>query len=389
MVEELLDRSSVNAAIHGLPVPEQDAFIARLREAGPTGDEAVRVAALDQAVATNKRRTDLLKEDPRTLGVELGVVDARAPAISDWSQPTVVSELARRSKEMAKVASMERSGPLTVLSPGEAAGLTSAWNGADTNGKAALLGTLVQGLPPASLSATLAPLADQPASRMLAIAGALRAANLDAAFSVVRGSEALKADGKFAFDEGDEKYLAARDEAFPVGALAPGAAAAWAGNLAAVRAAYADLSQRAGDSTGKFNEDRWRSALDLVTGGILEHNGGKLVAPRPGVGQRELDDVIAAMPEGAMAGAVTANGAPVPMSFVRDYGVLRSAGDGRYMIELGRGTGSFAVRAPRSISEVGIGGPFILDLRPWLDQMPVKVDRGQLRPLGRFGLVPF
>lgn len=336
----------------------------QMRAPGLRGEELVRIAVSDQLQANQKRRLDLLKNDPYAVAIERKLA-APGPTVDFANVAEAGQILASRVGPLQQVAYDERTGPLSVLRPGEADALTAAWNTGDANKKLALVSNLAQALPGDTLMATLAKINEKQAGS-LAIAGALAKVNPQAGTAVIRGNEALKANPKFAFSNDQTDYLEARDKYFPSTVVAPAMSAAWQAHIEAARAVYADASARAGDSSGKFDEARWQSAIDLVTGGVLEQGDGKIIAPRPDVNQSKFDAVMAGLPEGAFAGAVTPDGTPLTARFVRSQGTLQSYGDGRYVIELG-GTGAYALRTPRSPSEAGVGGPFVLDLRPWLD----------------------
>lgn len=364
-VQKLFARSAAVVATVGVPVGDQASLIDKLRAPGPVGDEALRLAALDQAEATHKRMADLLDKDPMGLAAQLGLTKG-GPPVDFANIAAAPAILASRLPAAKALATAENTGPLSVLRPSEADALAASWNGADANKKLAIVGSLTQALPADTLMATLAKFADKDDTRSLAVAGALAKVNPEVGAAVIRGNEALKANPKFAFGNDAPEYLQARDSYFPSTVVAPVMTAAWQAHIEAARAVYADASAQAGDTSGTFKEDRWQSAITAVTGGILEQGNGKIIAPRPDINQSKFDAVMAGLPEAAFAGAVTPDGTPLTGRFIRSQGTLQSYGDGRYVVELG-GTGAYALRAPRSPSEAGIGGPFVLDLRPWLD----------------------
>lgn len=94
-------------------------LITRLRAPGALGDEALRLAALDQAEATQARIAKTLVEDPRALGVQMRLFGDGAPvtAATIAQMPQVLTS---RVPQMKTLAAIERTGPLTVLRPNEA-----------------------------------------------------------------------------------------------------------------------------------------------------------------------------------------------------------------------------------------------------------------------------
>ena len=97
--------------------------------------------------------------------------------------------------------------------------------------------------------------------------------------------------------------------------------------------------------------------------------------------QHRFDDIMAALPSTAFAGAVTPAGYSVTSDSVRRLGHLQSYADGRYVIVIGD-TGAYALNTARgeqydapvglpsgrlTSNEGAPSGPFVLDLRPYLN----------------------
>ncbi len=94
-------------------------------------------------------------------------------------------------------------------------------------------------------------------------------------------------------------------------------------------------SAQAGDTSGEINEARLQGAVDAVTGGVLKHNGGSLIAPLRGMSQRQFDGVLAGITDGDLSGVTTLSGKPVTSAYLRGSAKLESIGDGRYLVLLG------------------------------------------------------
>ena len=103
-----------------------------------------------------------------------------------------------------------------------------------------------------------------------------------------------------------------------------------------VTARYADLSRLSADPSGKFKQERLDQAVNDVTGGILDWNGGKMIAPRRGLDQPTLDRTMYGLTDNDLPGATTPNGAPITANYLRNSAQLESLGDGRYNIKLGK-----------------------------------------------------
>lgn len=350
--------------LQNVPPADAEALLARMK-ADDKGFDAGQIAAIDAADKAVSAAKQQLSEDPLGFAVGRHLADAPPPLnVADPAQ--LAGGLAQRQKIADVVGQRFQTGPVSALRPAERQAVATAWQGADTNGKLALLGAMTQSLKPDTLMATLAGFADKAETLPLAVAGALSATAPEVGAAVVRGTEALKTNPKFAFDRNTSEAKAATDGTFPATALAPTMTAAWQAHLDAARAVYADASARAGDTSGAFNADRWQAAIDQVTGGTVEFNGQKTVTPRRGIDQARFDEVMAALPDAALVGGMTPDGAPLNADFIRRRGKLQGTADGRYVITIGD-TGAYALAVPRTPSEAGVSGAFELDLRPWLD----------------------
>lgn len=314
-------------------------------------------------------RAEKLRTDP--LQAYIDTARPTYPPLDPANQETFGAAIAARAQGAEETRSLYKIGPVPALTLAEQKQLGAYWAGADTNQRIALLSTLSGAIPDGdTLMATLGSFADKKDTQMLSIAGAWSRTQPEVAASILRGEQALATNPKFGFTANEESDQKTTDY-FPATTVAPSHTEAWNAHIEAARAVYADMSARAGDTSGTFKEDRWRRAIDTVTGGLVDFNGQKTFAPAPGVGQQKFDEVMASLPARALAGAMTPDGTPVPLDYLRRLGTLQGYGDGRYVINLGTttgllDTGVYALRGARSPSEAGIGGPFVLDLRPYL-----------------------
>lgn len=98
------------------------------------------------------------------------------------------------------------------------------------------------------------------------------------------------------------------------------------------RAIYAARSAEEGDYSGNISVKRWRSAIDLATGGLADHNGARVVMPY-GMALDKFRNIIK-----AEAVALVRDFTP-PATTARDLErlPLESIGDGRYLFRRGAG----------------------------------------------------
>lgn len=133
-VQETITRSGTVSAMLGQPVADQAAVVDALRAPGPKGEEKIRLAALQQAEQTSARMAAALKDDPRGLGIELGLIKPGAPIdagnIAAPAAPVArgpeTTQLGERVGEMKLVEAQSGSGPLPLLQPGEAKAIGDA-----------------------------------------------------------------------------------------------------------------------------------------------------------------------------------------------------------------------------------------------------------------------
>lgn len=402
-VASVIAQSDATAAVLGTPASDHTALLDLMRAPGPAGDEAVRIKAFDAAQATHNAMAEKLKADPRGLGVELGLF-APGPVVNWGDLKGAGATLNRRASEMSRLENTEGQAPnsLTVLRPDETVALKAAWAGGTVEQKAALLAALSDSLPPERMMAVLSGLGgEKGAPRMLAIAGALAVTSPAASRAIIRGQAALATNPKFGFDEGTADDRQKVSDVFPPSIVPPGPGylQGWQDHVDAAKAVYAEMSATAGDASGKFSEQRWKDAVRTVTGGILEYRGQKIIAPVPGMSQGDFEKLLlrATAPANGVAivngvptdvgafgplarnafrGAEWPDGSPLTADQVRDLGVLHSSGDGRYVIELGKGSGVIAQQRLSTDSAIGrVIAPFELNLKALATapQQPARV----------------
>jgi hypothetical protein len=198
-------------------------------------------------------------------------------------------------------------------------------------------------LPPDLFSATLAKLgADDTDSMVTAAAGSMMRTASPIAESILRGQQTIKTAKEY-LPKGDGETAAwalGLNDRLPASIFSLGGRTDATGGYAVaqgmVKARYADLSAQSADTTGKLNPDRLQQAVNDVTGGVLDHNGGKLIAPARGMPQSTFDRTMYGLTDADLPGVSTLNGQAVTSDYLRSSATLESVGDGRYFVKLGK-----------------------------------------------------
>jgi hypothetical protein len=192
-----------------------------------------------------------------------------------------------------------QTGAVPALDKADLAAVQGALATPDPAVKAGIFQAITAALPEDVRNATLKKLGEGGPEQMVsAAAGGLMGTAPDIAQSVLRGQAAIKTDKGYLPHEGSEKTTFNEDfaKALPSSTFTLAARTDPAGPMAiakgAIEARYADLSAQANDTTGKHNPDRLKQAVADVTGGVLDHNGGKLIAPARGMTQGQFDGVL-------------------------------------------------------------------------------------------------
>jgi len=129
----------------------------------------------------------------------------------------------------------------------------------------------------------------------------------------------------------------------------------------AVVARYADLTAQDPAGRKEFSADRLQRAVDDVTGGILDHNGMKFIAPARGMSQANFDRVLFGLNDQDLAGVTTLAGEPVTAAYLQRTARLESYGNGQYRVQLGSDPERPIYAVTGANTE--LPRPFVLDLR--------------------------
>lgn len=393
-----LDRFDASVAAGRQPLAVQQGLASELRRVGATtGIEPGREAWVRDMDTVANDTAQRLKDRPVTLGIERFPEKFQPPVLLDVSdQRTFQAGLRERARIVGFVAQNYGTGPLPALESADLMAVQSAIEAADPTDKVRIFADIASALPEGIRTATLAKLGETgPQAMVQVFAGALSLQSPDVGVSVMRGLRAIQAEPRYDPTKNNRSgFNEAFDEALPVVTFGLVARTSEAGPLSTIRnavvARYADLAAQAGDTSTAVNEARLNRSVIDVTGGVVRHNGGTLIAPRRGMQQWQFDAVMAGVADGDLSGATTLAGEPVTASYLRSGARLESVGDGRYLVQLGTNP-----QAPiYAVSGLGasFGGepapvrPFVLDLRGReapVTRRPIAPDYREMRPYPR------
>jgi hypothetical protein len=328
------------------PLGRQNAALTELGASAERGDLSPGQAAVYKDLQTRYAAvTKGLEENPIQTAVANFPDKFKTPGPLNLQDPQeLVAGLNMRAQIAQTAAQNWESGPLSALDKQDVAQFKAALNNPDPAVKAGIYGALAT-LPEDVRGATLAKLAGgEPAAMTEAAAGSMMSSAPQIAASIFRGQAAMKTDKAYVPTSGTEgeAFKEKLDTALPVAAFSfqgggrtdPSGPFAVSQNM--VKARYADLSAQSGDTSGKLNQNRLQQSVDDVTGGILEQNGGKFIAPARGMPQTQFDRIMGGITDNDMAGVTTLGGQPVTPDYLRYNSQLESLGAGRYLVRLGK-----------------------------------------------------
>ena len=364
------DRVAITQQAATMPLPAQAAQLDEMARRGAQGLLSPGQQAVEKDL--QRRLTAIqtgLKENPIATTVANFGDRFGAPApLNLGDDQALAAGLAYRGKIAQFAAQNWGVAPPSALDKADLTAVQAALENPDPAVRARIFAALDQNLPEAVRNATLAKIGEKgPAAMISATAGALQREAPDIAASILRGQQAEQANKGYVPGQGAEHQaftehlgellppsifsLAARTD--PNGPMAVAAGA--------IKARYADLSALANDTSGKYNADRLEQAVTDVTGGVLEHNGQKLIAPSRGMTQGQFDMVMAGITDRDLASVSSLAGEPISADYLRQNAQLESIGSGRYLVRLGRDAARPIYAYQNANSEAP--SKFVLDLR--------------------------
>jgi hypothetical protein len=340
-----LDAIDYAERIKTLPLAQQAAAETELHRRIALADTPFQGAQMveKQLQARTAAITKGLDSDPVSTAIANFPDKFRTPAPLDFSDPqALVAGLKMRSQIVQTAAANWQTGPLSALDSQDVAQVKAALASPDPAVKAGIFGA-ISTLPEDVRGATLAKIGkDSPAMMVGVAAGSMMRAAPDIASSILRGQQAIASDNNYIPEKGNptKDFDADFDKTLPASTFGLASRTDPSGPYATVqgmvKARYADLSAQSADTSGKHNPERLQTAIADVTGGVLEHNGGKLIAPSRGMPQPIFDRTMYGIADSDMQGVSTLGGQPVTADYLRNSATLESVGDGRYLVKLGK-----------------------------------------------------
>lgn len=346
-----------------------------------------------QAEATKaavERGAKNLKEHPWNEAVRRGWAKVEPPPLDLTNQGNLNAGLAMRAEIAGAIAARSGAGQ-SALSPGDVAQVSNVWNYGTPDQKSSILAAISQ-LPDQMIEPTLRSLGEDKQSGELAFVAGLHRESPVAAMAVIRGQQALLANPRFA-PKPEEWRSDAMEKSLPLSIAAPERSGIRQYIGAAVKSVYAGLSQRDGDESGALSQARLDEAAGIVTGGLVTHNGSKLIPPTRGMTQDQFDKLLWSLPDSDFAAAATKSGLRVTAQDVRRNFVLRGVADGRYALQARNSPAEWLYQPPvlgRDIDNTAGGYQgeqrFILDLK---GRQPAEATRpAETRSVFGLGFVP-
>lgn len=368
---DLLEKINQGAAlfdyadrIKQLPIAQQGAAETELRRRIAMGQPPFAGAELveKQLAARTAAIQKGVEDDPVATTVANFPDKLKTPAPLDFTDPGKLVQGLQMRAQIAQVGAHNwQTGPLSALDSQDVVQAKAALQNPDPRVKAGIYGAIAQ-LPDDVRGATLRKLGgNEPQGTTEAAAGSMMATAPDIAASIFRGQAAMKTDKRYdptTENEGRRTYFSDLDKVLPAATFSqqdrtdPSGAYATMANM--VKARYADLSAQSGDTN--YAQGRLQQAVTDVTGGILTHNSGTLIAPARGMTQPQFDNVIRGVTDTDLKGVTTLSGRQITPDFLRNQAQLESIGEGKYLVKIGS---AYAMRYAGTESP----SPFVLDLK--------------------------
>lgn len=285
---------------------------------------------------------------------------AAPPAPLDLSKPqSLAAAMQQRDAMATAIATHQQTYAHSALQPADLEQVKGLMAYGNSEQKLALISSFGQ-LSKPTLDATLKQLGNDTTTQPLAMAAMVAMSNPEAAKMIAEGQALLRAEPKLGADKDLRETQWAKT--LPIADLKdPEIRGAISESVNAV---YASMSAKDNDMSGAFKKDRYDKAVQLVTGGVLDFRGSKIIAPWYGATDGNLRAAINSLTPDDMKGAQAADGTPFPASMLKPSlsGMFSS---GRYRLEFA-GNGKYRIfsgddNARRYIQKEG-GGSFILDL---------------------------
>jgi|GEM_PF-6624794 len=344
-VMESIKQAPHNAAFASQPVGQQVvALQSMVSEMNQSGSSPQMEAAYRKREQIVRGTMADIEKDAISAALDRNVIAAVQP-LNFADVTTLPAQLAARGDTVAKVSTWAGK-TVSPLTAEEANALGRAIDPLPPTQKARALEAFARAVPQSQMLAISKQLGDKNGD--LAIAAALSVRDTTEGRNVgelfLKGKEAI-AQGRVKLDTNKETGVKAQ-----IFERLQGVYSSPAATQAAADAAYAVYAQRKTEGSDKVD-----TAISLVTGGIKDHNGGKIAKPY-GWSDDKFDDWLkTTTPATLGAERFVVNGketSAAELSAALPGARLRAYGDGQYLVE----SGSDVVRLPT-------GAPFILKVK--------------------------
>jgi hypothetical protein len=312
------ERMDLSGQFSNMSLPDQHAQLTSMKSAGERGELQPGVAAtMKDLQSRSDAITKGLNENPIATAADNFPNKIKPQPPLDFStDQSLAAGLGARGKVAQFAAQNWQTPPLSALDKADVEQVQGMLANPDPTVKGRVFNALST-LPEDVRNATLAKIGSGRPDLMVSVAaGSMMKAAPDVAASIIRGQQAAKTNPEFMpKGSGEEAALATEmDRRLPVSTFSLAARTDASGPYAVaqgmIKARYADLSAQSADASGKLNTDRLQQATDDVTGGILDHNGGKLIAPVRGMPQSVFDRTMAGITDADLGNAAVVPATP-------------------------------------------------------------------------------
>lgn len=361
------DRMDLSGSFSRASLPDQHATLTGMQTAAAGGQLSPGSASVMKDLERRSAAiTKGLDDNPISTAVTNFPDKLKPPPALDFSNDQALAAGIRVRGGIAQFASQNwQVPPVSALDAAEVQQVQAQLANPDPAVKGKIFNAL-SALPEDVRNATLAKIgAGRPDLMVSVAAGSMMKSAPDVASSIIQGQTAIKANLGYVPKEGDTSLKEGLDQHLPAAMFSRESRLDASGRYAVahglVTARYADLSRLSADTSGKFDPKRLDQAVNDVTGGILDHNGGKLIAPSRGMSQSIFDQTVYGIEDKDLQGATSLNGEPISAEFLRSKATLESVGDGRYYVKLGKDP----LKPVYAYQGVNTEAPskFVLDLR--------------------------
>jgi hypothetical protein len=326
------------AASRGQPVPEilaaaQQAETRASDFALPEQDRRRAAALADELTKLARAKATALNTDALTYGARVHSRAVGALAPIDWANPDAAQATLRERVRQAGLVQQVEGVPTMPLTAPEMATLKARASDGTAEQRAAVASTLLAGLGPEPFRRVLTELAlGNDRERGFAVAAAIAArGDSRLATEILQGADVLRENPTVGWQRPDFN----RQVDAALGGAITQEAGSYGAILVAARDLYAARAFAKGELTGNTvpSSSEVAKVVNDITGGVLTFNGGRVIAPVPGMTQENFTATLRQLPPSALDGAMAANGVPFTREALLRDGRLKSVGDGRYFID--------------------------------------------------------